>query len=295
VETLITPAELPRFVPGDLLHCSDGLGWKDLSLRTYRYRALDVAVPALADFAIVSYRRGRTPIERRFEGKWTRTDCAPGDISLLSRCQPSHWHWTYEIDVTHAYLSEAIVSRVAADVLGRPVAEVRLRDLLRAQDPMVTMLVEAISREAGHAALGGALYVEALSTQLVVHLLRHHATIAFRDESQSGRLSAPLRQRLIEYVEVHLEQPLTLEELANVAGIGVWSFGKRFRASFETTPHHYVIERRVERARQLLTRGQLPLKAVACACGFSDQAHMTRVMRARLGTTPAALRRDACT
>ena len=290
---LIKPEELPRWVPGVVLRRSDGLGWKDVGLRAYRYQALDVAVPALADFAIISYKRGATLMERRFEGRWTRTECRPGDLSLLTRSQPSHWRWIKEIDVAHAYLSEGLVARVAADVLDRPIADVRLHDLLRVQDPVVTDIIDAISREASEERIGSALYVEALSTQLVVHLLRKYACVAYRDHSSGDRLSPALCRRLVDYIENRLDQGLSLQELASVAGMGVWTFGKRFRASFQTTPHSYIMDRQLDRARGLLSRGSLPVKAVAFACGFSDQAHLTRVMRSRLGTTPAALRRKA--
>jgi AraC family transcriptional regulator len=290
VEQLIRSEDLPRWVPGEVLRSSDGRGWKDVALRAYRYRGLDVQVPSMADFMVVSYQRGATRMERRFEGRWTRTECRPGDISLLTRSQLSHWHWTEPIDVSHVYLSEGIVSRVAADVLGRPIADVRLHDLLRTQDVAITGVVEAIAREAGETAIGGSVYVEALSTQLAVHLLRHYASVDFVDHSASGQFSMALRRRLEAHVEERLEQALSLEELAAVAGMGVWSFCKHFRASFGTTPHCYIVERRLERARRLLTRSALPLKAVAAECGFADQAHLTRAMRARMGCTPASLR-----
>ncbi len=290
---LIAPEDLPRWVPGELLRASDGLGWKGVALRAYRYQGLDVPVPSMADFMVVSYKRGGTRMARRFEGRWTRTECHPGDVSLLTRAQASHWHWTENIDVTHVYLSESVVSRVAVDVLDRPIAEVRLHDLLRTRDEVVSGIVDAIAHEAGENGVGGALYVDALSTQLAVHLLRRYASVEFVDRSGSGELPANLRRRIADYVEEHLEQALSLEELASVACMGVWTFSKRFRASFHVTPHHYVVDRRLEQARQLLTQGRVPVKSVAASCGFADQAHLTRVMRSRLGCTPAALRRDS--
>jgi len=287
---LIGPEELPRWVPGELLRCSAGQGWKGVELRTYRYQGLDLPVPAMADFMIVSYKRGSTLMERRFEGRWTRTECHPGDISLLTRSQASHWHWTEQIDVTHVYLSDGVVSRVAADVLERPIAAVRLHDILRTQSPVVNGIVDAISREAGSNGIGGSLYVDALSTQLVVNLLRNFASVQFVDKSGRGELPPAIRRRIAEYIEVRIDQPLTLDELAEVASMGVWTFGKRFRASFQTSPHQYVVDRRLEKAQQMLALGRLPVKAIASECGFADQAHLTRVMRARLGRTPASLR-----
>jgi AraC family transcriptional regulator len=286
----IRSEDLPRWVPGEVLRTSDGGGWADVALRAYRYSGLDVQVPPLADFMVVSYQQGTTRMERRFEGRWTRTECRPGDISLLTRSQQSHWNWVEPIDVTHVYLSERLVSRVAADVLCRPIAEVRLHDLLRTEDTMIRTVVDAMARETSESAIGGAVYVDALSTQLAVHLLRHYASVDFIDRSGGGQLPAALRQRLVDYIEANLGQPLTLDVLAAIAGMGVWSFCKRFRASFQASPHCYIVDRRLQRARDLLVHGTLPPKAVATECGFSDQAHLTRAMRARMDCTPATLR-----
>jgi len=291
VGLLIKPEELPRWVPGELLRCSDGRSWNRVALRAYRYKGLDVAVPAMADYMIVSYKRGSTMMERRFEGRWTRTECHPCDLSLLTRSQASHWHWTQEIDVAHVYLSETLVAKVAADALDREIVDVRLHDLLRVRDPVVTTIVDAISEETSETAIGGALYVEALSTQLTVHLLRRYASVRCVDRSGRGEFPPSLKRHITEYIECHLGDSISLEQLAAVAAMGAWSFGKRFRASFGQPPHDYVMCRRLERARRLLSRAEAPIKAVAAACGFADQAHLTRVCQAKLGTTPAALRR----
>jgi len=288
---LIRPEELPRWVPGKLLQRSDGLGWSHVALRAYRYPGLDVEVPALADFAIVAYKRGSTSMERRFEGAWTRTECHPGDMSLLTRAQASHWRWTAEIDVDHVYISGTFFSKVAEDALDREISDVRLHDLLRVRDPVVTACVEAISAEATQTAIGGSLYVAALTTQLAMHLLRKYAVVRCVDKSGHGAMTAPLRQRLVEYIEARLNEAVTLDELAGVAGMGVWTFGKRFVATFGQTPHDYVLRRRLDRACCMLAHELAPIKAVAAACGFADQAHLTRAMRAKLGTTPGALRR----
>lgn len=246
----------------------------------------------MADFMVVAYKRGCTRMERRFEGRWTRTECRAGDVSLLTRSQMSHWHWTEPIDVAHVYLTEALMSNVAADVLDRSIADVRLHDLLQTQDAVVNGIADAITREAGDAGVGSALCAEALGTQLAVHLLRRYASVDFVDRSGSGQLPQAVCRRIIDHIESSLDQAVSLEQLASLACMGVWSFSKRFRASFHTTPHNYITDRRLERARQLLVHGNMPVKAVAVACGFADQAHLTRVMRARLGCTPAALRQD---
>lgn len=288
---LISPRDLPTWVPGRVTSASDGLGWKDVTHRAYRYTGLDVPIPAMDHFMVVRYRTGQTPMQRCFDGRWTKTRCTPGDFSLLTRSEQSHWYWTECIDVTHTYLSEALMSRVAADVMGRTVAEVRLHDLLREQDPVVTGIVDSITNEAQQQGLGGAMYAEALALQLSVHLLRKYASVTYRDAGPVGPLSPSRLRRLEEFVETHLHEAISIEQMANVAGLGVWTFTRHFRATVGRAPHEFVLDRRVERAQRLLAQGTLAIKEVAAACGFADQAHLTRVLRARLGTTPARLKK----
>jgi AraC family transcriptional regulator len=290
---LLTPAELPRWVPGKILAASDELGWRGVTLRAYRYEGQDVEVPAMRDFMIVAYHRGRTRMQRRFDGAWTRVVCEPGDLSLLTRSQRSHWHWSDDIDVNHVYLSESIVANVAAEAMERSIAEVRLHDVLKTQDPIVTRAVDAIAAEArSPGALGGKLYVESLGTMLAVHLLRHYASVSFRGSGDASGLSASQCRNLGDYIEAHLHEHLSLHDLATSVGLGLWTFTRRFRASFGMPAHAYLIDQRIERARQLLLHGTMPLKQVASLAGFSDQAHMTRAFHARLHRTPAQLRRS---
>lgn len=286
----IRPDELPKWVPGTVLSSSDQLGWKGVAQRSYHYAGLDVSIPPLDHFMIVRYRAGQTPMNRRFDDRWSRAHCVPGDASLLTMSQESHWYWTQDVDVSHVYLSNTLMSRVAGEVTERSVAEVRLRDVLCAKDPTLLAITDAITGEAMQHGMGGPLYVEALGTQLAVHLLRNYADVRFRASHDPGRLSPAQLRRVLELIDARLHEGLTLEEMAGMAGLGVCTFSRRFRETQGRAPHAFVIDQRVKRAQQLLTTGDLAVKEVAVSCGFSDQAHMTRVLHARLGLTPARIR-----
>ncbi len=287
---IITPKELPQWVPGEVLSSSDKLGWKGVGHRSYRYAGLDVPIPPLDHFMVVRYAAGQTPMDRCFDQRWSRADCRPGDASLLTMSEASHWHWTQQIDVSHVYLSNGLMSRVAGEVMDRPVAEVRLHDVLCTRDPTLLAITDAITREAVQPEMGGPLYAETLGTQLAVHLLRKYAQVTFRHDLPGGRLSPAQMRRVLDLIDSRLHETLTLEDMAEAAGLGACTFHRRFRETQGRAPHAFVIDRRVERARQLLAAGDMAVKEVAACCGFSDQAHMTRVLRARLGITPARLR-----
>lgn len=286
-------AELPVWVPGEILCASDDLNWSGVSQRSYRYQGQDVEIPPMDCFMIVQYEDGFTPMERQFDGRWTRTSCAAGHFSLLSNEADSHWHWTEGIVVSHVYLENRLLCRLASEMEGRPVEQVLLHDVLSGADPIVTQLAHLLRQEAATGRAGCSLYAEGLSMQLGVHLLRHYAACRFRVADGAGRLSPTQVRRLQDYVDSHLAETITLEDLAQAVGVGLCSLGRMLRATWGTTAHRYVVDRRVDRARRLLQMGDLPLKAIAAVTGFSDQAHMTRTLRARLGVTPGQLRASA--
>jgi AraC family transcriptional regulator len=291
-EALITPEDLPIWVPGEIMCASDGLGWKDVAQRTYRYQGQDVEVPAMDAFMIVAYRHGDTPMDRKFDGHWTRTRCGPGQFSLLSRSADSRWNWTAGIDVSHIYLSDSLMTRVASDIQGNVVTEVHLHDVLCGSDPIVTHVADEMTREATEQCLGGPLYVEALSVQLAVRLLRGYASCVSRAPAGLGGFSKREIARLEDYIEAHLHDAITLEDMAELLGMGVWTFNRRLRATLGCSAYAFVVEKRVARVQHLLRIGDLALKEIAVSCGFSDQAHMTRMFRAKMGVTPGQFRKD---
>ena len=289
---LIEWPELPAWVPGKVLLKSDGLGWTNVGLRSYHYHGQEVVVPAMRDFMLVSYQSGSTPMQRRFDGRWTREMLGPGATSLLTRAQRADWTWREPIDVTHIYLSEALVAEVASEAMDCSVTGVTLADVLRTEDPIMTAVSRAIAEEAREHGLGGPLYVDAMARALIVHLLRRYASVKLSRQAMRGQLTPSQERRIAEFVETHIDQPLDLSWMAEAVGLMPCLFARQFRKSFGKPPYAYVLDRRVARAKELLETGSLPVKQIAAACGFSDQAHMTRLFRRVTGVPPASYRRQ---
>ncbi len=287
---LITPEELPRWVPGDITLDTAALGWEGVRLRGYRYAPLDVPVPAMRDYLLVVYQSRVTPMNRRCTGDWRREQVAPGTISLMTHALQSHWRWSDDIGVTHIYLSPAAVKDVAEQAFERRVRDVELFDVLKAEDPVLCGIAGCLAQEAREGELGGRLYVDSLKTQLCVHLLRRHADVLFRESISYGGLSRGQYRLLTQYVDENLDRNIMLADLAGLVQLSVFHFLRKFRTEFGCPPHAYVMRRRIEHAKRQLARRDIPLKIVAADSGFSDQSHMTRLFRRLLGTTPAQYR-----
>jgi AraC family transcriptional regulator len=103
----------------------------------------------------------------------------------------------------------------------------------------------------------------------------------------------PQRLRQIEeLIDARLDGPLTVSELADALGLSVGFFSRAFKAAVGKTPHSYLIDRRISRARALLRRTNLDLSSIAYASGFASHAHLTDSFRRRLGIAPRELRQS---
>jgi AraC family transcriptional regulator len=137
----------------------------------------------------------------------------------------------------------------------------------------------------------GKLYSDALAYSLLARMLSLSSQPARPFFSTSSGLSTRAQRRIFEYIEANLQRNVGLQELADLVGYSRGHFLRMFRAGTGATPHWYLTERRVERAKTLLAGGRLALTDIAASCGFSSQSHLSTEFRRRTGMSPAKYRR----
>jgi AraC family transcriptional regulator len=108
--------------------------------------------------------------------------------------------------------------------------------------------------------------------------------------STSKKLSTASLNNVFKLIEERLDEDLLLDDLATVAGRSPWHFARAFKAEIGQSPHQYLLQRRIDRARDLLAHSKESLIDVAMKCGFASQSHMGDVFRQRLGVSPAQYR-----
>jgi AraC family transcriptional regulator len=106
-----------------------------------------------------------------------------------------------------------------------------------------------------------------------------------------GALLAWQVKRVTEYVERHLNETITVVDLSMMVKLSRSHFCRAFRARLNVSPHGFIVQRRVDRSQQLMRSTNAPLASIAADCGFSDQAHFSRVYRKVVGITPGIWRR----
>lgn len=108
----------------------------------------------------------------------------------------------------------------------------------------------------------------------------------------TGGLAPWQARRVIAHIKARLDQPIDNDQLAALVRLSSGHFCRAFRNTFGVTPHAYVMQQRVEQASLMMIRSTEPLAAIAVACGFTDQAHLSRLFRRMKGFPPALWRRQ---
>jgi AraC family transcriptional regulator len=106
-----------------------------------------------------------------------------------------------------------------------------------------------------------------------------------------GGLPPCARRRVHAYIAAHLDQKITNDALAQIAGLSTAHFYTVFKQTEGTSPHRYVLQCRVERTQQLLTSTEMSVAEIADAVGFSNQSHCIHYFREIVGVTPSEYRR----
>ncbi|MGO4702012.1 helix-turn-helix domain-containing protein [Dyella sp. 2RAB6] len=223
----------------------------------------------------VSYRAGR--IER--EG--TRLH---GQFCVVPAGSSTRWTLTAPATSLLLRLSPGLLQE-AAEAMGS--CDTALAPSIHIRDPQVERIGWMMQAEERDTHPGGRLFADSLASALAARLLVLQTRQAAPTLTRA--LPAWRLRRVVEYIEAHLEQDLTLPELAAVAGYSLSHFKPLFRQATGLPAHRFVMERRVERARLRLLEGKLSLTAIAAEAGFAHAGHMARCVRRMLGASPAEI------
>lgn len=117
-----------------------------------------------------------------------------------------------------------------------------------------------------------------------------HAT----GNAAKGGLTPSLVTQMSTHIQTHFDEPLTLETLANIAGLSRFHFAAAFKRSFGVPPYRYIIETRIAAAKTLLKTTEETVLSVAGRVGYESQSHFTAVFKRETGQTPSAYRRKHC-
>jgi len=116
--------------------------------------------------------------------------------------------------------------------------------------------------------------------------------IAGKERAPAG-LSEWQKKKIIRYVDGNIGSKLRVSDLSEQVRLSVSRFSKAFNVTFGRPPYDYILSRRIEAAKHLIASTNEPLSQIAHACGLSDQAHLSKIFKRIVGTSPLKWRRNA--
>lgn len=271
--------------PEHIIHSSSGRGWNGLDVAEVIHPLDDFALPAIPRHVLVVNLGSPSEIKEHLVGR--QGHLGTGNLVILPAGAPTSWHLEQEGEVRHLhlYLSPSLIQKIAASADINP-DSVEIIDALGVSDPQVETIALSLLSELRSDGLAGKLYVESLATILGIHLLRHYSSVKQPAPSRSFGLPRTTLRKVITYVEEHLAEDLSLSDIAAVVHLSPYHFARLFKESVGFPPHQYVIQRRVERAKLLLSTTNWSLTAIAHTVGFAHESHLAQHFKRLTGITP---------
>ena len=252
----------------------------------------DFTSPAHEDDIIAVRLSGTVWLRQERHGLVDERLATVGNVTVHPRAFESVWTWDRPGAILIMRMATRLLLEAAEATTISPPPTTRLRNCFGVRDPFVEHIAGLFAAElATPAHPAQPLIAETLACALAGHLVHRFERRATRAAGDVGKLEGRVVRRVVEYITEHVGEPITLDQLARLAAVSRFHFARAFKRTIGTSPMAYVERARLERARQLVERGDLPLAEIAAAVGYTDQSHFTRRFRRAFGCTPGQLAR----
>lgn len=277
-----------------LVATSDGLSWHSLYATIFEQRQTCGTAPPIHHPYLIYMLGHPITVMRKISGD--RRDkglVMPRDLVLTPREVGLQWRNSGPPTILQIYLRHSIYATAVQELCGCDASNAEILPRFKFQDPLLEQLALAIAAKLRDGSAEDRLYVDATAQLMAMHLVRHYSS-----RSQSVRTPKAVAipswkiRRLVDFIEGHLGGDLSLETISAEVGISPFYLPRAFKAAVGQSPHQYVLDRRIERAKELLRNTDLQIMNVALSAGFSSQGHLSNWFMRRVGVSPAVYRRQ---
>jgi AraC-like DNA-binding protein len=214
-----------------------------------------------------------------------------GDTSIYDLRSSQVFHINNPFHSIHFYFPREAIDAIADDAGAPHIDGLCFAPGAGNDDDVMRALTGTIRPAFERPQQANRLFVEHVALAVGTHMAHTYGAMPVGRRPARGGLAPWQEKRAREMLSAHLDGDLPLSLLAEECGLSAGHFARAFRRSVGTSPHQWLLQRRVDRATGLLRDGRSTLIEVALACGFADQSHFTRVFTRIVGVSPGAWRR----
>ncbi len=283
---------LPGGAPSRLVLSSVGTKWNDVVVEQHQFPNSELADVMFKQHVIAINVGQSITWEFKKEGQFRRFFKVRGALSFSPSHQPiSAWLKAEKgMFANFLFLTlDSVFVRRVAEGLEFDADRIELIEQQRSSDPTLHHIAMALRVGVQSGAALDRIYGEGLATALAIHLLREYGAAVLGPKRHYGGLPREKLVRAVEYIQDQLAADLTVSGIAQAVGMSPYYFTRLFKESTGQSPHQYVVEARVRKAKKLLTTGKFTISEAAHHVGFVDQSHLTRHFKRVFGLPPKRL------
>ena len=284
---------LSKIFPREPWLTSHQLGWDGIDIQCHQQPPWEFPEMSYQQHTIlVGQNTSDLTIDRTIVAQRRVFQVTDGEIAVIPANTPHKCNCIADLDydfivllLTPFYLANIAHEAVDCD-------RVELIPHFVKPDPLIHGIALALKSELKLQQQANQLYIDSLNTSLSIHLIKNYSTFEQSLREYKDGLSKYKLRQVIEYINSHIAREIKLTELAEMLDMSKYYFLRLFKQSMGITPHQYVIQQRMEKAKQLLKQGKLSIAQVATECGFSNQSHFAKVFHKNIGMTPRVYREN---
>lgn len=287
--------EDPIVIEGSLpppVFTSRDLGWEDLVIERHCAQRFSVVVKP-RDYRVRIHLGQPAEIFQERDGKRHVGIFTKGMVTVTPPGSPKAWGRRDKAEALLVRFPAQFLDRIACEATEGAICRPDIVDAFAVVDPAVAQIGRALLAEVEQESFASHVLCQSLVMSLAVHLLSRYAARPRPVKPITGALAPGKVRRTLEFIDENLGEPLTLQRITDAAAMSPYHFARLFKRATGRAPHQYIIERRLERAKEMLRGTKAPIADIALAVGCANQSHFSALFHRATGMTPLVFRRAA--
>ncbi|MDF5728371.1 MAG: AraC family transcriptional regulator [Rhizonema sp. PD38] len=277
-----------QILPRIPLLSSHKAGWDNIHLEYHRQAPLSIPEHFLEQHLVCICLSDSVIVEHAFDGCFLSEHLTVGNCTIIPAHVQHRANCNRHAEFVLLSLEPTFLDRAALELTDN--VSLELVPQFSSEDPLIHQIGLALKTDLQSGELGSRLYADSMAHALSFHLIRHYTTSKQTVVNYTDGLPKYKLRQAIDYIINHLNQEISLTNLASVVQMSPFHFARLFKQSTGTSPHQFVTHLRIDKAKQLLTTQDLEVIDVSQQVGFKNQSHFSAVFRKVVGIAPKAYR-----
>lgn len=220
-------------------------------------------------------------VEIKRRGVWERRRYDTGDCGIVPYGQENIIRWFENTKFIVIQIEPKFIQRFLQ------IKDFSLAEHRGISDRVVYDFAMEVKQEMEQGRQQAEMYIQSLAICLSIHLGTKYQASGKSIYAPKGKLSSLQLKQLLEYCNVFLHDDFGVDDLAALVHLSPFHFTRLFKNTVGVAPYQFVLQMKIERAKQLIKKGKSSLSQIAYELGFADQAHLSNTFRKVVGVSPS--------